>query len=159
MLLLATYGLRGIEVSQLRLSDIEWNCDKINIRNRKAGNRSVYPLVSLVGNAILAYLKIRPNCCHRQLFVTVRAPYKPMCTTTLIGVIKKYLRLVGLDRKGAGTHIFRYSCAQRLFEVDSPLKLIGDYLGHRDLYTTRRYIKIDISHLREVTLKIGEVIS
>ena len=156
MLLLATYGLRGIEVCNLKLDDVDWNGNKIYIRKRKAGNNSVYPLVPLAGNAILAYLKVRPRSCHRQLFLTYPAPHKPLCTTTLIGVIKKHLRLVNLDSKGAGAYIFRYSCAQRLFEADSPLKLIGDYLGHRDLYTTRRYLKIDLSHLREVALDIEE---
>jgi site-specific recombinase XerD len=158
MLLLATYGLRGIEVSQLKLSDVDWNSDKIHIRNRKAGNSSVYPLMPLVGNAILEYLKVRPHNCNQQIFITYPAPHKPICTCSLSTMVKRCLRRIGLDRKGVGLYVFRYSCAQRLFEVDSPLKLIADYLGHRSLRTTRRYIKIDINHLREVALEIEEAI-
>jgi integrase/recombinase XerD len=55
-----------------------------------------------------------------------------------------------------GTHIFRYSCAQRLFEEGMPLKIIGDYLGHADLHSTQRYTKIAIDQLREVALGDGE---
>lgn len=55
-----------------------------------------------------------------------------------------------------GTHTFRYSCAQRLFDQGASLKLIGDYLGHRDLSTTERYTKIAIEQLRDVALGDGE---
>ena len=57
---------------------------------------------------------------------------------------------------GVGAHTFRYSCAQRLFENDFSIKVIGDYLGHRHLGTTQRYIKIDIRGLRSVAINDGE---
>jgi site-specific recombinase XerD len=79
-----------------------------------------------------------------------------MRTGTLIHYVKKYLRLTGLPTDGLGTHLFRYSCAQRLLEAETSLKLIGDYLGHRDLTTTQRYLKIDVEHLREVALNLPE---
>ena len=156
LLLLATYGLRGIEAVKLELGDIDWRAAQIHVRQRKAGNSSVYPLTTGVGNAIVAYLKNRPNTDCRRVFVTLRAPYGPMRTGTLIHYVKKYLRLTGLPTDGLGTHLFRYSCAQRLLEAETSLKLIGDYLGHRDLTTTQRYLKIDVEHLREVALNLPE---
>jgi integrase len=44
--LLATYGLRGIEVVRLHLRAIDWRNQKLRIRRRKAGNSTVYPLAS-----------------------------------------------------------------------------------------------------------------
>jgi site-specific recombinase XerD len=73
-------------------------------------------------------------------------------------VVKKYLRATGRDVRGVGAHTLRYSCAQRLFENDFSIKLIGDYLGHRDLGTTQRYIKIDFKNLRSVAINDGEAI-
>jgi integrase/recombinase XerD len=51
-----------------------------------------------------------------------------------------------------GSHSFRYSCAQRLFESGTPLKTIGDYLGHTHPDSTQRYTKIAIDQLREVAM-------
>lgn len=157
LMLLSTYGLRGIEVARLCLEDINWRTDTIYIRMRKAGNHSTYPLTSSVGDAILTYIeKDRPGTRHRQLFLSCRAPYGPIQTTAVRHIVKKHLRLAGLASKGAGAHTFRYSCAQRLFEEDFSIKVIGDYLGHRDLGTTQRYVKIDVTHLRQVAINSGE---
>ena len=141
---------------RLELDDIDWRAARLHVRQRKAGNSSVYPLTTPVGNAILAYLKIRPDTDCRRVFITLCAPYGPMRTGTLIHHLKRYLLSARLPTKGLGTHVFRYSCAQRLLEAEIPLKQIGDYLGHRDLKTTQRYIKIDVEHLREVALSLPE---
>lgn len=157
LLLLATYGLRSKEAAQLKLEDVEWRQDKIHIRGRKAGNNSVYPLTPSVGEALLSYLKkARPLSPHRKIFLTSVAPYKPICRGVIWHQVKKYLRLAGLDEWRASTHTFRYSCAQRLFDDEFPVKVIGDYLGHRCLNSTQRYMKIDIKHLRQVAIGILE---
>lgn len=158
LLLLATYGLRSIEVIHLSLNDIDWRANKLYIRKRKPGNSSVYPLSAAVGNAILDYIKdVRPQKGYRPIFLSLNPPHKPYRGAGVVQrIAKKYIHLAGFDVIGVGSHIFRYSCAQRLFEDDFRLKVIGDYLGHRDLDTTRRYMKIDIKHLREVALNDGE---
>ena len=70
--------------------------------------------------------------------------------------MRKYLAQAGIRVEHAGTHSFRYSCAQRLFEEGLPLKTIGDYLGHRDTRTTQHYTMISLTQLREVALGDGE---
>ena len=59
--------------------------------------------------------------------------------------------------EGVGAHTFRYSCAQRLFEDNFSIKVIADYLGHRHLGTTQRYVKIDLTSLRSVAINDGEM--
>jgi site-specific recombinase XerD len=157
LLLLATYGLRSKETVQLELEDIDWWHDRIHIRGRKAGNNSVYPLTSSVGEAILSYLQnARPPSHHRKVFLTCNAPYRPICRGVVWHQVRKYLRRAGLDGRQASTHTFRYSCAQRLFDDEVPVKVIGDYLGHRCLSSTQRYMKIDIRHLRQVATGSAE---
>jgi site-specific recombinase XerD len=157
LMLLSTYGLRGIEVTRLRLDDIDWRAETIYIQMRKAGNHSTYPLTPSVGDVILAYIeKGRPKTRHRQLFLSCKAPYRPIGITAVRHAVKKHLRLAGFTPDRAGAHTFRYSCAQRLFEEDFSIKVIGDYLGHRNLGTTQRYVKIDLKHLRQVAINSGE---
>jgi integrase/recombinase XerD len=157
LLLLATYGLRGNEVVRLRLDDIEWRNDVFHVRRRKAGNSSSYPLSAAVGEAILAYLQeVRRTSPHREVFLILHAPYTPLAAGSLHTQVKYYFGLAGIRVARPGTHSFRYSCAQRLFEQGMPLKTIGDFLGHRDSNSTERYTKIALDQLREVSTGDGE---
>jgi integrase/recombinase XerD len=150
-LLLANYGLRGIEVVRLRLDDILWREQLLQVRGRKAGNSTTYPLSVAVGEALLAYLQtVRPASPHRELFLTMHAPFTPLLRASLRNRVLDYLRLAGVQVAHPGTHSFRYTCAQRLFEQGVPLKSIGDLLGHRDPNSTERYTKIALDQLREV---------
>lgn len=84
LLLLVTYGLRGIEVVRMRLEDADWRAEKIHIHARKGGHPSVYPLTSTVAEALVAYLKDgRPECRHREMFVTQHAPFRPLRTVAV----------------------------------------------------------------------------
>jgi site-specific recombinase XerD len=157
ILLLSTYGLRGGEVVKIRLEDIEWRTDLLHIRGRKAGNNSVYPLTVSVGESILSYLKrARPPNRHRQIFLSCKAPHNPLTRSAITAAVKKYLSRAGLGTDRRSSHTFRYSCAQRLFDDEFSMKVIADYLGHRDLRSTQRYMKIDLRHLREVAMNSSE---
>lgn len=155
--LLANYGLRAIEVIHLRLDDLDWHRQLLHILHRKAGNDTTYPLSVPVGEAILAYLQQgRPLSTHREVFLSAYAPFAPLTRGGLSDQVRKYLAEAGIRVERSGTHSFRYSCAQRLFEKGLPLKTIGDYLGHRDPRTTQHYTMIDLEQLREAALGDGE---
>jgi site-specific recombinase XerD len=157
LLLLATYGLRGIEVVRLRLDDIDWRGQLLHVRKRKAGNSTTYPLSVAVGEAVLAYLRqVRPASAHREVFLTMQAPFTPLARGSLRTRVMEYFARSGVSVPRPGTHSFRYSCAQRLFDQGVPLKTVGDYLGHRNPESTQRYTKIALEQLREVAVGDGE---
>jgi len=160
ILLLATYGLRGIEVIRLNLNDIDWRKNLLHVRARKAGNNTVYPLASSVAHAVIDYLKrARPHCDDRRVFLSVKAPYRPLVYTWSLGdKIRQYMRKAGVNVPRPGTHTFRYSCAQSLLIKDTPLKIISDYIGHSHPETTQQYLKIAVNDLREVALAGEEVV-
>src|SRR5206468_8432742 len=69
LLLLVSYGLRAREVAALTLDDIDWRNERFRIPERKAGHSTMYPLSSIVGEAILEYLKQgRPQTTDRHIF-------------------------------------------------------------------------------------------
>jgi site-specific recombinase XerD len=111
-----------------------------------------------VADAIVEYLRNgRPVSSHREVFLSVIAPFRPLRSGfALASHIVKYLQRAGIAVDRPGTHLFRYSCAQRLFEEGMSLKFIGDYLGHADLHSTLRYTKIAFDQLREVALGDAE---
>jgi integrase/recombinase XerD len=157
-MLLAVYGLRGGEVIHLCLDDIDWRHQRLHIRHRKMGNMTVYPLATSVGEAILTYLKDgRPASQHREVFLSTILPYGPLKWTATLGrAMRQAMAKAGLQVHRPGTHTFRYSCAQRLFDHGMPLKTIGDYLGHQDPSSTQRYTKIALEQLRAVAVGDGE---
>jgi len=158
IIMLATYGLRGIEVIRLRLDDIDWHKSLICIRGRKARNNSIYPLTPSVTQALVQYMKeARYPSDSRYVFVGIKAPYKPLINPgPLRFKIQAYIRKAGIEVVHPGTHTFRYSCAQMLLKQGVALKVISDYLGHTIPETTKQYIKIAVDDLREVACGDGE---
>src|SRR5438093_11621451 len=75
MLLLVTYGLRANEVAKLTLDDIDWKNERLRVPERKAGHSTAYPLSTVVGEAIVDYLKNgRPQTQDRHIFFRCPAP-------------------------------------------------------------------------------------
>ena len=158
LLLLVTYGLRGREVAALTLDDIDWKRERIRVPERKAGHSTAYPLTPLVGEAILAYLQIRPSIKDREVFCRVVAPHQPLTYHAISGRASHYLHKAGVQVARVGSHTLRHTCVQRLVEADLPFKTIGDYVGHRSPSSTQIYTKVSIEALREVALGDGEEI-
>ena len=157
LLLLATYGLRGIEVANLKLEHIDWKRNRLLVPERKAGHSTAYPLSPVVGNAILEYLQNgRPQDADRHVFYRHLAPRRPMGPAAVSARAAHYLQKAGIHTVRPGSHTLRHSCVQRLVDSDFPLKIIGDYVGHRSPSSTEIYTKIQIEPLRQIALGDGE---
>ena len=157
LLLLVTYGLRAREVAALTLDDLDWQRERLRVPERKAGHSTAYPLSSVVGEAILAYLKEgRPQTADRHLFFRVLAPYEPLTYHAISGRASHYLRKAGLSVPRPGSHTLRHTCITRLVEAELSFKTIGDYVGHRSPDSTAVYAKVALEALREVALGDGE---
>jgi integrase/recombinase XerD len=149
LMLLAIYGLRAGEVSQLRLDDFDWERERLTVEGSKTQRTRTWPLSRAAGDAVLRYLKeVRPHSSHREVFLTVHAPFRPM--RNLWGLVAKRLRSLDLSLPHHGPHALRHACATRLLNRGLSLKEIGDQLGHQDPDTTRIYAKVDLVGLREV---------
>jgi site-specific recombinase XerD len=156
-LLLSTYGLRAGEVVTLRLQDIDWAHDRLKIRHSKTGAHSELPLLRAPGEAILEYLRRgRPKTNCREVFLCARAPFLAFRKGgTLYAALQERLKAAGVVPRGKrGTHAFRHARAVSLLKRDTPLKVIGDVLGHRSIQSTMTYLKLDADALRGVALEI-----
>jgi site-specific recombinase XerD len=159
LLLLVTYGLRAHEVAALTLDDIDWQRDRLQVPERKAGHWTVYPLAKVVGTAILEYLQHgRPQTEDRHLFFRTLAPRLPLRSSTISQSAGFYLRKAGITVRRAGSHTLRHTCVQRLVDAEFSLKAIGDYVGHRSPSSTEIYAKVATEALREVALGDGEAL-
>jgi site-specific recombinase XerD len=151
LMLLAIYGLRVGEVTQLRLEDVDWEQDLIHVRREKRRKVQSYPLIASVGAAIARYLReIRPPSEHRELFLGLHAPHGTMSQGAVHHLVATGLRQVGARTTHFGPHSLRHACAGRLVSEGLSLKEIGDHLGHRGVSATRVYAKVNLAALREV---------
>ncbi len=157
LLLLVTYGLRACEVAALTLDDVDWRNNRLKVPERKAAHSTAYPLSTVVGEAILDYLKNgRPKTQGRHIFFRAVAPCEPIGSAAVVIRASHYLRKAGIQVHRAGSHTLRHTCVQRLVDADFSLKEIGDYVGHRSPASTQIYSKVAIEALRRVALGDGE---
>jgi site-specific recombinase XerD len=152
LLLFAVYGLRVSEVRRLQLEDLDWERELLTINRSKPKPRTqTYPLQQAVGDAILRYLKeVRPNCPYREVFISLKAPLKPLSSAAFWQVVNQRLRPLNLPLKHQGPHALRHACASHLLAEGLSFKEIGDHLGHRCSDATAIYAKVDLVGLCQV---------
>jgi integrase/recombinase XerD len=152
LMLFAVYGLRSGEVRGLRLQDLDWAKEVIAVERSKQQRIQYYPLVPSVGNAILQYItNVRPRISCRQVFLTLKAPIRSLSPGALHYAISSRIKRLSIPiQHHHGPHCLRHACASHLVAAGLSLKEIGDHLGHRSLYATRVYAKVDLAGLRHV---------
>lgn len=150
-MLLALYGLRRGEVAGLRLDNLDWEEESIHVWRPKQRRMQRYPLLPVVGEAILRYLReVRPQCAHRALFLALGAPLRPLSAASITAVAHARLTALGVPVSPRGAHCLRHACASHLLACGFSLKQIGDHLGHRSANATLSYTKVDLTGLRQV---------
>lgn len=151
LMLFVAYGLRAGEVAGLRLDDVDWENGTLRVRCPKPGRTHLWPLSPTTGNAILRYLRdARPSGFGRSLFFTSRSPTRPLGTKALGKMVRERLAGIGVVSGRRGSHALRHAAAQHLLDQGVSMKVIGDFLGHRDPSSTAIYAKVNLAALREV---------
>ena len=150
LLLLARLGLRASDVVALQLDDIDWKQGRVRVVGKQRRETRL-PLPQDVGDAILSYLESeRPTTATDYVFLTARAPIRPIGTSGLRDVVRRLIECAGVQSPSYGTHILRHSLATRLLREGATLDTISAVLRHRDINTTAIYAKVDIGLLRQV---------
>jgi site-specific recombinase XerD len=163
MLLLALRtGLRSIDIINLKLGDVRWKSNTIEIVQAKTDAPLALPLLTDVGNAIADYiLNGRPDSQEPYIFLRTHAPYRKLAEhSACYGVSRKIMNKAGIrqgkeDRKGF--HCLRHSLAARLLSEETPLPIISSILGHRNKDSTKIYLSTDLVHLRACALSLAGI--
>jgi len=154
-LLIATYGLRASEVVALSLEDIHWRQGILRIHQRKTCSPLELPLTNEVLSALVRHLKrTPPPVPYRRVFLRMRAPIGLLKPTAVTEAFQALVRKSGLSIPFQGPHCLRHSYAVHLLKNGTPLKTIGDILGHRTAESTFMYLRLATGDLREVALTV-----
>lgn len=159
VLLCSRVGLRVSDVANLNFSNVDWENNKINLIQYKTGNPLTVPLLPIVGNAIIDYLRYaRPKSMSDKVFLSCRAPYEELNGGSVhgaIGVVFKYSK-IEFENRHHGGHALRFSLAQRMLDKSIPIPIISETLGHSELDSTRNYVRIDLLHMLRCVLDVPE---
>jgi len=154
-LLIAAYGLRASEVVALTLDDVAWRKGILRIHQRKTASPLELPLTNEVSAALVKHLKRNtPPAPYRRIFLRMRAPMGVLKPTAITEAFQSMVRRSGLTVLSQGPHCLRHSFAVHLLKNGTPLKTIGDILGHRTAESTSMYLRLATGDLREVALAV-----
>lgn len=153
--LLATYGVRGVQIRRLGLDQIDWPRERIHFPAAKGGRPVHQHLTAEVGNRLSAYLLDgRPSSPCPEVFLTLTEPLRPLSAPCLSWIVRRHIDRLGMtlpEGVSRGTHGFRHAFATRM-TGRIPFKDLSDLLGHRDPDSTLIYGKVDADALRQASL-------
>ncbi len=161
ILLALDLGIRGIDIYNLRISNIDWKQEQLSIIQQKTGNKVVYPLLEDIGNALFEYLSHdRPKDAESDyVFVRTLPPHVHLVSKVkIIGNVLKKLGIKPENGHRLGSHTLRYTFTRRLLSSRNfAAQEITDALGHISSSSDRYYRSIDDDKLRQCALDLSEI--
>ena len=141
MILLAyRHGLRASELIRLRWSDVDLANGTIYCRRAKGSRSSVHPLNRDEVAALERLLRERKRNAGPFVFQSERG--ERMSRSAFWRVVAQAGERAGLPVK-AYAHLLRHSCGYYLANKGCDLRLIQDYLGHKQIQNTVRYTALN----------------
>jgi integrase/recombinase XerC len=150
-LLSLLYGA-GLRISEaISISRNNIGADFLKIKG-KGGKERIVPVLSIVYNAVLDYLKFCPFIVENKEPIFRGEKGKPLKAS----VFRKRLQLIrsqeGLPEH-MSAHSFRHSFATHLLAAGTDLRSLQELLGHASLSTTQRYTRVASSTLANLYQK------
>lgn len=138
--LLLGAGLKLGELTELRLEDIHLDAEQpyLDVRDLSGDPSRNVVLEDNVCEALRSYLPVRKAAQGVDHFC-VNRDGNALSTRSVQRLLRHYAHAADLD--GLTTQSLRYVYATRIYESSSDLKTVSNYLGHRHLATTIRYLR------------------
>ena len=151
VLLASRLGMRAGDIARLTFDNINFNCESINIIQKKTGKPLSLPLLPEVRQAIEDYIQhARPNVKNNYLFIRVHAPFEKISNAIINHTLVENFKAAGIDisNKKHGPHTLRSSMATSMVNSDVPYDVVRKALGHTSPQSIKYYAKVDIENLR-----------
>jgi site-specific recombinase XerD len=136
--LIYSAGLRGQEVINLKISDVDFERKTIHIRQSKYKKDRIVPLAESMALGLKKYLKAENP--HIWLF-NGKEPDGRYSVKGLSWVMRENLKKTAITKE-VSLHSLRHSYATHLLEQGLNIVTLKELLGHADITTTMIYLHV-----------------
>lgn len=136
-------GVRVAELVSLRWEDVQLEERWIKVRGKGDKERLV-PFGKYAQDALIRW---RKECPRESEAVFPGKNGGAITVRTVHRLVVQAALQAGLE--GVTPHSVRHSFATHMLEGGAPLNVLQELLGHENLLTTQKYLKITPGHLRE----------
>jgi integrase/recombinase XerD len=131
-------GLRGQEVINLKISDIDFERKTIHIRQSKYKKDRIVPLSDYMAKGLQMYIKVENP--HIWLF-NGKEPDGRYSVRGLAWVMRETIKKTSI-KKDVTMHTLRHTYATHLLEEGLNIVTLKDLLGHAEIATTMIYLHV-----------------
>ena len=164
-LLIISTGLRVSDIKNLKLENLDWENDRIQLVQTKTKQPISLKLFPAAGNAVWDWLQnARPKSDSQEVFLSVKGRRRgqPLSTVSISNIIHDSLERADIKRLKSlehsyGGHVLRHSLASGLLQSNVSIYEIKELLGHKQIQSTMIYLSVDEKRLRLCSLEIPEV--
>ncbi len=136
LMMMFRHGLRVSEAVSLRLDELDLDRSMLWVHHLKGGLSVQQPNAGDELRAIRRYLAVRQGDLPWLLLSECGQPLTRQAVSYLVGLATQRAGLPGVH-----PHTLRHSCGYYLANKGHDLRLIQDYLGHRDPKHTVHYTR------------------
>lgn len=151
-----TTTLRASDIINLKMENIDFNKNIITVIQQKNKKEIILPLMEKTKIALIDYIENSrlKNSDYQNVFLSCKNITKPITTSSLSGILKKYSNRLNLtNNQKRGIHSLRHTTLNYLFNDNkTSLTTITEISGHSNPNSLNSYIKTDINRLSEFTL-------
>jgi len=147
LLLACIYALRTSEISNLRLTDIDFKENILTVRRSKNYLTQRLPMCKELQSALREFVNLRATSDCPQVFLTLRRPYRQIYQSSVYNITKTHMNCLGIDSSNKGAHSLRHACATHLVEIGTPVTKVASLLGHASTQFVGHYVRHSIADL------------
>lgn len=149
-------GLRVSELVALQVQHIDAEAGLIRVVDGKGGKDRVVPLSPVLLSTLRRYwAAVRPA---RPWLFAGQDGIRHLSIQSGQGIVRSTARRVGLTR-WISTHSLRHACATHMLEDGVDVRLVQQILGHANLLTTARYLRVCEARLRHAEGPLDRLVS
>jgi integrase/recombinase XerD len=148
-------GMRRLELTHVRLADIDLSAGYIHIRQGKGGKDRVVPVSGRVCELVQTYIVgvrcefVKGDDPGYLLLNRWGQRMQPGTVWRQVKLAATFARI----NKAVTTHSLRHSCATHMLKNGAPIRHIQEMLGHASLESTQIYTRVTINDLKAVHAK------
>jgi len=157
MLLGCDMGMRGCDIVGLKLQDIDWKKQCIQIRQDKTDKDVVLAMPTAVGNAVFRYLR---DARHKDadsdhVFISIDAPYHPIKRSVCYETLHRVLP--DRDVRGSGFHVTRKTFSTNRLRNGVNPSMIADVMGQSGSDSLTPYLSLDDERMSLCSITLEEL--